>query len=112
MPRGNRLLCPEQLHITVVVDVNSFPVSLRQFLKPIQPAAKIRDLNILLLCWVSLLLQMILRDNLIRTLKLELKRSSQQTKSIIAQNVHCNDLIVTQREMIERLQVCLPSHIT
>ena len=47
------------------------------------------------------------RDDLIRTLKSELKRCSAQTKAVINQNIHCNDVINTHKDLITGLQKCL-----
>ncbi|XP_063692007.1 centrosomal protein of 290 kDa-like isoform X3 [Bolinopsis microptera] len=47
------------------------------------------------------------RDDLIRTLKSELKRTSAQTKAVISQNVHCNEVMSTDRETIDSLQKLL-----
>ena len=47
------------------------------------------------------------RDELIRTLKGELKRCSAQTKAVISQNIHCNGVIKTHKDVISGLQKCL-----
>ncbi|KAL5272569.1 hypothetical protein ACHWQZ_G000689 [Mnemiopsis leidyi] len=44
------------------------------------------------------------RDELIRTLKAELKRCSAQTKAVISQNVHCNEVMNTDKQTLEQLQ--------